>query len=68
MQEALTGLIGLLAGRRELPAAWHAHLPVQIANAVDKVSRYTEQAPLRRSRTGRAAPSDLPGPVRAGTG
>ena len=46
--------IALLVGCAPWPAAWHAHLPGQFANAVDKVSRYTEEALLRRSagRTG----------------
>lgn len=41
--------IALLVGYAPWPTAWHAHLPGQFATAVDKVSRYTEQALLSRS-------------------
>jgi uncharacterized membrane protein YccC len=41
--------IALVIGYAPWPTAWHAHLPGQFAKAVDKVSRYTEQALLIRS-------------------
>ncbi len=41
--------VALLAGYAPWPTAWHAHLPGQFAKAVDKVSRYTEEALVRRS-------------------
>lgn len=41
--------IALAVGYAPWPAAWHAHLPVQFATTVDRVSRYTEQALLTRS-------------------
>jgi uncharacterized membrane protein YccC len=40
--------IVLLVGYAPWPTAWQAHLPGQFATAVDKVSRYTELALLRR--------------------
>ncbi|MBO0776548.1 MAG: hypothetical protein J2P34_09550 [Actinobacteria bacterium] len=42
-------VLGLPAGYSPWPTAWHAHLPGQVAKAMDKVSRYTEQALLSRS-------------------
>lgn len=41
--------IALLIGYAPWPTAWQAHLPGRFASAIDKVSRYTEQALLRRS-------------------
>ena len=34
----------LLVGYAPWPSSWHAHLPEQLATALDSVARYTEQA------------------------
>jgi uncharacterized membrane protein YccC len=36
--------IVLLVGYAPWPSSWHAHLPEQLATALDSVARYTEQA------------------------
>jgi uncharacterized membrane protein YccC len=36
--------IVLLVGYAPWPSSWHAHLPEQLATAIDSVARYTEQA------------------------
>lgn len=36
--------IVLLVGYAPWPSSWHAHLPQQLATALDSVARYTEQA------------------------
>ncbi len=38
--------IVLLVGYAPWPPSWHAHLPQQLATALDKVARYTDQALL----------------------
>jgi uncharacterized membrane protein YccC len=38
--------IVLLVGYAPWPSAWHAHLPQQLATALDMVARYTDQALL----------------------
>ena len=41
---ALGCAIVLLVGYAPWPSSWHAHLPEQLAVALDSVARYTEQA------------------------
>jgi len=56
--------IALLAGYASRPAAWYAHLPGQFANAVDKVSRYTERPCSVSCRSGPSRRrTDRPGPA-----
>ena len=43
---ALGCAIVLLVGYAPWPSSWHAHLPEQLAVALDSVARYTEQALL----------------------
>ena len=38
--------IVLLVGYAPWPSSWHAHLPLQLATALDMVARYTDQALL----------------------
>ena len=41
---ALGCAVVLLVGYAPWPSSWHAHLPEQLAVALDSVARYTEQA------------------------
>ncbi len=50
---ALGCAIVLLVGYAPWPSSWHAHLPEQLAVALDSVARYTEQALL--GQPGRSA-------------
>jgi uncharacterized membrane protein YccC len=50
---ALGCAIVLLVGYAPWPSSWHAHLPEQMAVALDSVARYTEQALL--GQPGRSA-------------
>jgi uncharacterized membrane protein YccC len=50
---ALGCVIVLLVGYAPWPSSWHAHLPEQLAVALDSVARYTEQALL--GQPGRSA-------------
>ena len=50
---ALGCAIVLLVGYAPWPSSWHAHLPEQLAIALDSVARYTEQALL--GQPGRSA-------------
>jgi uncharacterized membrane protein YccC len=41
--------IALLVGYAPWPSSWHAHVPSQLAEAIDDVSRYTERALIQTS-------------------
>ena len=65
---ALGCAIVLLVGYAPWPSSWHAHLPEQLAIALDSVARYTQQALPGQPGPVSVAPPVLPSPIRPAHG